>query len=402
MATPWQGATIKQLTNIGYLAQPLPAGRSAPGFSAPTHQKDIQFDAAQLKGSMAVAMVLASASAARSSAGATLSASVAANIASFLADFVDDSRPPDNLEIVRDVEILSDVGRTFLSSLFGAAVADQYMLALGYRFRCNSREIIGAGVAGDYLYDGISSNSSEVSMAEAKGSVVSFGKKLFIAGTARRGYRRQVEHHVGNSYPTGGGGVVHVVHGYCIGAGAIAGGGAAIGHVVETGASSAAAVPGNVGGGAPSGSSRATAAIVLRNYAAAFSLLNSPGTAELLTRFAATGKQARIQASEFGEIAYRDQPFMTAAQDRANLGYALWKPVFDQLRHLVRGEFSLEKDIELKLPEQDLLRRSNDGGAVLPDGLAVLPPDFQSGKAMSYPLEVAEAFDYANRMPMYR
>src|ERR1700691_1209290 len=128
MATPWLSATVKDVDGIthGYQAPP-PASVS---YTAPAWMQKVSFSAAQLQGSTAVAMVLSHAATARS-------ASVGANTADFLADFIDDL-PPQELELVSDVEFLSDVGRTYLSSLFGAAIADKYMLALGYRYRCNS------------------------------------------------------------------------------------------------------------------------------------------------------------------------------------------------------------------------------------------------------------------------
>jgi hypothetical protein len=211
-----------------------------------------------------------------------------------------------------------------------------------------------------------------------------------------------VEPHIGKRYPAGAAGVIQVVHGYCIAAGAIAGGSAAIGHVVETGAPAAAAASGGAGNGDPDGPTRASPAIVLRNYAAAISLSGGPTTGELLKDFAASGRFPRIWNEEFREIEFRGQPFMIGASPRANGGFALWRPIFDQLFFLLQGRLSLESDLVWQLPDQQLLRQNEDGGAVLPDGLAVLPPGYLDRQGMIFPLEsnAAAAFDYANRMPM--
>lgn len=401
MATPWKSGTVKDIHRIGHGYQPLSAAKSLPAFSAPTPKTSLSFSAARLQGSMAIAMVL-------SHAGAARSASVAAHVADLLTEFVDDL-PPADLELVADVQVLSDVGRSFLSSLFGAAVADQYMLAMGYRYRCNAREVIGAGVAGDYLYDGISATSSHVVMAEAKGSIVSSGRKITIATTVRRAYRRQVEPHVGLTYPIHGGSIF-VIHGYCIGAGAAAGGGAALAHVEETGApvTTGTGKAGSTPAAPSSYRNRAAAlAIGLRNYAAVFELLNSGESAEALRQFMASGKGVDVLEEEFSVISYRDSEFVASRADRANFGYALWKPIFDQVRELAKGNQGGDVDAFFPIPPEQVTLDHEDGGAVLPDGLAVLPKDMRmnpGGRTTNRPRyeELVKAYDYAARVPVYR
>jgi hypothetical protein len=394
MATPWQSTTVKDIHGIGHGYQaPSPAPVPAT-FKVPAPQTSLSFTAAQLQGSMAIAMVL-------SHAGTTRSASVGANTADFLADFIDDL-PPIDLEMVKDVEVLSDVGRTFLSSLFGAAIADQYMLALGYRYRCNSREVIAAGVAGDYLYDGLSAVNSYVVMAEAKGSIVSSGRKVLIAGTVRRGYRRQVEPHVGQSYPIKVGSI-DVVHGYCVGAGAAAGGGAAVGHVEETGIPVVAATPsqgaGLPGAGDPQRSSHLS--VALQNFAGVTALVNSPTNSESLKQYVATGEPVQLIRREFSEITYRGEQFLAPLDERQHYGYALWAPIFDRLREITIDPLDKGDRVALfPVPPEELTMGGEDGGAVLPDGLAVLPKHFYQNRSGPEPerrfkLKFAKSFDYA-------
>ena len=368
MSTPWRDQTVKQIDHISHGNQ---ANSNVPQINLPPiprPRSSLAFNAARLRGSMAIAMVL-------SHAGAGRAATVAASTANILADFVDDALPAD-LAIVRDALMLSDVGRTLLSSLLGAAVADQYMLALGYRYRCNTRELINLGAAGDYLYDGLSSNSSQVAMAEAKGSIVSTGRKISIVRTAKRGYARQVAPHVWHTYRTPNN-TLFIAHGYCIGCGAQVGGGSAIAHVEETTDNNFA----GSGGDEPyqllsKGSESATVhtAIALGCAAGIFAMLNSPRTSDALMRAAVDRQQMEVNLEEFSPIEFRGESFMAPSATRQNLGFALWTPVFNSILNVVQNGHSLTGEvIELPVPGYELTGENSDGGAVLPDGLAVLP-----------------------------
>ena len=371
MSTPWRDNTVKHIQRITHGTQPNLNNPGAALPPIPPPQTLLAFNGARLRGSLAIAMILSHASAARAAA-------VAASTAQFLAEFVDDALPVD-LAIVRDAMVLSDVGRTLLSSLLGAAVTDQYMLALGYRYRCNTRELISLGAAGDYLYDGLSPETSQIVMAEAKGSIVSTGRRLSIARTARRGYARQVAPHVGRTYIMPNNRIA-IAHGYCVGCGAQVGGGGAIAHVEET----AGTIVTAVGSGAPRRllsfgpeSAVVYTAIALNSAAGTFALLNSPRVSDALKRAAVDRQQTEIYLGGFSEIEFRGELFMAAPVTRENLGFALWKPTFEAIVELAQSSELLAADeIELPVPGDLLTGEELDGGAVLPDGLAVLPKEY--------------------------
>ena len=313
--------------------------------------------------------------------------SLAQAMSQLMTDHVDDD-PPTALRFQNSVSRLADNARTFFSSCIGTGVADQYALALGYRFRCNSRELIPTGRAGDFIYDGPPVPTNSAVMIEAKGSLQANLNTAAFWRTVDQGYIGQVEPHIGQTYPLANGSGLTIVHGYAVGCAAQVPLVDAIGHVVETVSAT--------GGSSPPGATVATgssAQIALGNYQGIATLMGD----DVLLRAIEDAKHGqrlkdRGRSPQTRRFTWRGESFfmfegeesLAAVHPDDTGGYisrmppprfAMWGKVFLSLLS------NLQRLPEVwTMPEVPAALRSNefnDGGAVLPDGLALLPPWFE-------------------------
>lgn len=373
MPNPWQSQTRKDIDGITHRPRP----RAGHLFVAPAPRTKLTFSQAELCASMAMTNALSG----MSSAAAR---SLAQAMSQLVTDHVEDD-PPDSLQFLDSVAQLADNARTFFSSCIGTGIADTYALALGYRFRCNSRELIASGRAGDFVYDGPPVPANEAVMIEAKGSLQANLNTAAFWRTVDQGYVGQIEPHIGSTWTLRDGQVLTIVHGYAVGCAAQVPLVDAIGHVVET------ASPGAGTGG--SDDRRTNAQIAIGNYLGVATLMGD----EVLQDSLANARRGvrlddRGRSLQTRTITWRGERFVMF-DDEEKQGrrrrdatdaylfrmppprFALWEPMFRALQaHLAT------LPTEWELPAVPAALRSgdfNDGGAVLPDGSALLPPWFQ-------------------------
>jgi hypothetical protein len=373
MPPPWLQHTSKQLGRQHHRTMPAPAGVTPA--AVPPSAARLTFTAAQLEASLAMTLAL-------SNLPSVPKATLATSSAAMITAFVDDNGP--SLAFTQDVTALADAHRTFVSGLLGAAVADLYMQALGYVFRCNTREEIASGAAGDFLYDGWPFAAGSVALTEAKGSIVAPRGSVRARHIAQQAYMRQVAPHLGQLTRTG----LHVAHGYAVATGGVAGGAPAVYVVVETGGGSATPPPD--GGSprprpAPSDPDRVPAdpRMVLRNYRAVFQLL---GAREQVLACDAALDGATLVGVDLDATQrtfLRNEPFVNFPAKHARditpgaSRYALWEPAYERLRELLGRGIATQRGatdaVDFPRIPSALREPLDDGLAVMSDGLAVVP-----------------------------
>jgi hypothetical protein len=385
MTHPWQAHTRKDLDGITH----RPRSRANHVFVAPAARNKLGFSQAELCASMAMTNALSGLSAAAAS-------SLAQAMSQLVTDHVDND-PPTPLRFLDSVARLADNARTFFSSCVGTGIADQYALALGYRFRCNSREFIPKGRAGDFLYDGppVPTNSAVMGSLRASLNPTAFWR------TVDQGYVAQVEPHIDQTYSSLTGQALTIVHGYAIGCAAQVPLVDAIGHVVETAPAGGGPIPPGISASDPHPTS---AAIALGNYEGVATLMGD----EVLLRAIQDARQGRELKNRGrsiltrpimwrGELFYEFEDEAGASGTRPadadpylyrmpRPRFALWAPIFRALHSNLR---ELPKVWTIPVVPESL--RSNevkDGGAVLPDGFALLPPWFER-EALEYAAPVS-------------
>lgn len=383
MAPPWRASTRKDLQFITR----KPFARKGHAFIAPAPVANLNFSRADLTLSMAMTSAL-------SGATTSLKNSLNSAMAQFVTDHVDDVAPQ-YLQFLDTVDLLADSTRTYFSSCIGAGFADLYATKLGYRFRCNSRELkLPLGRVGDFLYDGRGVPAGSAVMVEAKGSLrINFSSRTF-KNMVEGGYTGQVRRHVGKTYATNNrGSSLNIVHGYAVGCG----GGIsaknplpAIGHVAETAPSGGGGGGGGGSGARGSGSggstrpsqpsrSRGNATVVLGNFRAVATLLGTPDLLDLIDR-ARIGERVHLERlpGSLERVPFREQAFLQARNPPGGnrLRFAIWQPMLESLLTNLANDGD-----EWEMPDvPDALFGAQyaDGvqGALQADGLALLPQQY--------------------------
>ena len=114
--------------------------------------------------------------------------------------------------------------------------------------------------------------------------------------------------------------------------------------------------------------------VAILNYAGVLALLNAEEQAASLKSYVKSGVRLNLNRKDFSVTEFRGAEFLTPLSGRPHYGYALWAPVFDHLIEITNTPITkAEGVVSLPVPPNELLIPGGDGGAVLPDGLAVLP-----------------------------
>jgi hypothetical protein len=368
MTGPWQAHTRKGLDGITHSKHP----RAGHGFVAPAAQSKLDFTRAELCASMAMTNAL-------SGLSGPAAISLAHAMSQLVTDHVDDI-PATPLRFLDSLNYLADSTRSYFSACIGTGIADRYALALGYRFRCNSRELIPSGRAGDFLYDGSPLPPNCAVMVEAKGSLQGNLSFSLFKQKVQQGYVGQVEPHVGKTYPTPIGHSLTIAHGYAVGCAAKVPRADAIAYVIETA---------HAGIGPPHGDSLSGSAdVALGNYQGVATLLGD----ELLHQaiyearggdsskgVARTRRRHQIRWRGHDFIVFDDSETTDRSRRRDSsksrvprLRFAIWLPAYEAILKNLADKSAIWRmpEVPRVLVDSEL----NDGGAVLPDGLALLPP----------------------------
>ncbi|GLS42697.1 hypothetical protein [Methylobacterium brachythecii] len=305
MAPPWT-TSKKTVSAIPTTNDRLSKSRTPiTGYAPPSPPSTIDFVPSALFASMAKCAAIRRVAPAVSAALVTSSAALLGNL-------VDDAGS--SFDLSSDFEAIADFERTGLTGRLGGGFADLCMAKMGYAWLDLSSELLPglAGRLGDFIYDGPATGGHGVVLAEAKATNASSVTAGDVKGIADRGYRNQVDPHVGAVTVPGAG---KIFHGYAVCLGAAPGVRGGLGHIVET---AVATSPGGSGGTpAGGGSPVATtvgARLAIANYRAVFNLIDAPVLYGCLDRLLGSpGPFSEYESQEFLRFRYGDRWLLTGS-----------------------------------------------------------------------------------------
>jgi hypothetical protein len=132
------------------------------------------------------------------------------HIRDLLAYFVDESGS--QFQTSADVALLGDAKMIHVAHDIGCGVAGLLMENMGYRWRCNGKEVLGTGKIPDYVWT-VPSQAGALIVSEVKGSIGPSVTGSAINRRAKDGFHDQVADILGTFLP----GMGRIVYGYGLG-----------------------------------------------------------------------------------------------------------------------------------------------------------------------------------------